>query len=190
MLKQAENEFRAAVKNAPADPRAYEALATQVYSPVKDLIHSTQAIKQGVAAGADPFPLYQSLAMAAQSAGNLSAAETVQEQALEIRPNDAEGIARLARILMAESKFSEASSHFQRVTEIDPDSAPAFFDLAIAEASAFQFYAAEQSFKRAIRLQPDNQWYRQRYSEFQKRLGSAGTPSEVSYQDHAEGWAK
>jgi tetratricopeptide (TPR) repeat protein len=187
MIKQAEDEFRVAVRNVPADSRAYEALTTQVYSPVKDLIHSTEAIKQGIAAGADPFPLYQSLALAAQSAGNLSVAEIAEEQALQIRPNDADGIARLARIFMAESKFGEASSHFQRVTEINPDSAPAFFDLANAQASAFQFYAAEQSFRRAIRLQPDNQWYRRRYSEFQKRLGSAGTPSELSYQDHAEG---
>jgi Tfp pilus assembly protein PilF len=91
---------------------------------------------------------------------------------------------------MAEGKYAAASSNFQQVTVIEPESAPAHFDLALAQESTFRFNAADQSFRDAVRLQPDNTWYRKRYSEFQAKLGNVSPQTAVSYQDHAEEWAK
>jgi tetratricopeptide (TPR) repeat protein len=187
---RAEKKFRAAAITSPQDPRSYESLATQVYGPAKDLNRAKAAINEGLAAGANAFSLNQAMADAAQKCGDLKFAETAQLSAVALRPSDPDALSRLERILMAEGKYAAASSNFQQVTVIEPESAPAHFDLALAQESTFRFNAADQSFRDAVRLQPDNTWYRKRYSEFQAKLGNVSPQTAVSYQDHAEEWAK
>ncbi len=84
---KAEILFHNAITTLPADPRAYQHLATAIYGVRKDLAGAKEIVAKGIKNGAPAFALYLALAEAANKAGRpedskaaLNSAKTEIEQ--------------------------------------------------------------------------------------------------------------
>ena len=74
-MKQAKQQFRAAIEMDPTNSRPYGHLMVDVLGPAHDLNGMRAVGQQAIAAGADPVTIEQAEANAASAAGDPDAAE-------------------------------------------------------------------------------------------------------------------
>jgi len=95
------------------------------------------------------------LAIQQQQAGNLSQAEALYRQALEVQPQENNARYRLAVVCQLQGRFAEAIELYRQLLQIKPDSAQVQNNLALAYAAQGQFAEALACCREAVRLRPD-----------------------------------
>jgi Flp pilus assembly protein TadD len=87
--------------------------------------------------------------------GKVSDAIAHFDQALEIKPDDAEAHTNLGIALYQTGKREEAMEHFQQALRINPNKAEAHGNLGIALAQTGKIEEAIAHYERALRIKPD-----------------------------------
>jgi Tfp pilus assembly protein PilF len=87
--------------------------------------------------------------------GKVSGAIAHFDQALEIKPDDAEAHTNLGIALYQTGKREEAMEHFQQALRINPNKAEAHGNLGIALAQTGKIEEAIAHYERALRIKPD-----------------------------------
>jgi len=160
----------------PTDPQPYAELARSVFGPAGQMAAANHAIRDGLRAGADPYPLYVALADTTEQAGDRTAAEAALEQALRLRASFALAM-RLGSLYLADKQFDSAARILTRATVINPGAGGAWFTLGQAHEGAYDYYAAGQDYARAQALEPASQYFASTYADFQRRTALSAAPS-------------
>jgi tetratricopeptide (TPR) repeat protein len=105
-------------------------------------------------------------AMAQHNAGQLSEAEALYRQILQVYPSHSNALRLLGVIASQSGRSTNALELLDRAIQIDPMFAEAYFDRGNALFVLQQFQAAVQSYDKAIRLKPE-------YAEAYQNRGSA-----------------
>jgi tetratricopeptide (TPR) repeat protein len=98
--------------------------------------------------------------------GKVSDAIGYFEQALRIKPDNAEAHNNLGMALAQTSKIEEAIAHFEQALRIRPDFAKAHYNLGIALSQTGKREEAIEHYQQALRIKPD-------YPEVHNNLGMA-----------------
>ena len=98
--------------------------------------------------------------------GKLAEAVGHYEQALQLKPNYADGCIYLGVALARQGKLAEAIQHYERALQLRPDDAGAHYNLGIALIRQGKFSEAIEHYQRALQLNPD-------YAEAHNNLGIA-----------------
>jgi predicted O-linked N-acetylglucosamine transferase (SPINDLY family) len=94
------------------------------------------------------------LAVNYHQAGQLSEAESLYRQLLQLKPDWLDVHNNLGSLLGSQDKFAEAATHFRHVLQLDPNFADAYYNLGkILQAQ--QSLEAISYYQQAIRLKPD-----------------------------------
>jgi len=168
-LDRAQVDFEKAISFTPKRVELYEHLIN-VMLRRKDVNSARVLADEAIKNGADPLPLYASLAQSETALGQLHSAEAVELKALNNYPNDPGIIRALGTIYLSESRYTDAAVLFRRLCDLRPDAADGFFYLGEAQERDYQYSAAETAFQRAMALSPGNLDYRKRYEEFESNL--------------------
>jgi protein O-mannosyl-transferase len=87
--------------------------------------------------------------------GEVDAAITQYEKALEIDVNDAAGHSHVGLLLVSRGKLNAAIPHFGRAGAINPKDAQAFYNIGLAFAGLRRFDMAIIGFQKALTAKPD-----------------------------------
>lgn len=166
---EAEEYFKAAIKQYPATLGPYQALISDVYGPEGNLAAARAMIEQGAENGVDSTQLYFALLSLAQTAGDKSLIETCLRELLSRQPTT-DLVLQLGRFYLDSNQPDRAASMFRRATDMDPGSADAYFLLGRAEEADYRYSAADDAYSRAVSLAPDNSGYRDAYREFRDKI--------------------
>jgi O-antigen ligase/tetratricopeptide (TPR) repeat protein len=172
---RAKAAFEEAAQVEPANPRPYQALATQIFAPRKDIESAKAALQKGLKNGADPFALYLSLAQVYEQAGDLGGAETALLDAAKSRPDgryDYDTLMRLADMESRARHFDKAALWIRRAIDIRPGSADALYQLALAEEADYEYGQALRDLVRAMKLAPDNEGMREHYRDLMRMIAA------------------
>jgi tetratricopeptide (TPR) repeat protein len=170
--------FKAAAEIEPANPRPYEYLATQVFAPRKDLASAQTVVKRGLENGADPFPLYLSLAQTYEQAGDLDRAEKALLDAADAarrRPGSVDyfDIARhVAQFEMRASHFDKAVFWMRKAADLRPASADALYQLALAEEADYEYAQALRDLGKAQALASGNADIKHHYQDLVRTIAA------------------
>jgi tetratricopeptide (TPR) repeat protein len=175
---EAEAALRGAMLAEPADLTSYEYLIKFVFTPRKDLAGAQALVKQGIAAGADPYGLNLSLAEIAQSVGDMKAARNALEQAHAVRPSGFDAVWQLGGLYLAARQFAQAIPWLRKAAGIRPDSADVFYNLARAEELDYDYAGADKAYARAVGLAPQNQEFKLQYEQFKRNLSQSDRNSD------------
>jgi tetratricopeptide (TPR) repeat protein len=85
-------------------------------------------------------------------------AEAELERAVQLEPNNADGLFQLARAYQQDNKIYEARQMFQRATEVDPEYFRAWQNIAAFQLARSEYDSAAANFKKAVDLEPDNMY--------------------------------
>jgi O-antigen ligase len=170
--------FKAAAEIEPANPRPYEYLTTQVFAPRKDLASAQTVVKRGLENGADPFPLYLSLAQTYEQAGDLDRAERALLDAADAarrRPGSVDyfDIARhVAQFEMRASHFDKAVFWMRKAADLRPGSADALYQLALAEEADYEYAQALRDLGKAQALASGNADIKHHYQDLVRTIAA------------------
>src|SRR5262252_3759190 len=98
--------------------------------------------------------------------GKLTEAIEQYEQALQLKPDEAEAYTNLGGVLARQGKLTEAVQNCERALQLEPDYAEACYNLAVALAAQGKLSEAIKNYERALQLKPD-------YAEACNNLGVA-----------------
>ena len=107
---------------------------------------------------------HNNLGLVLQGSGKVSEAIAHYEQALRIKPDDAEAHNNLGLALQGLGKVSEAIAHYKQALRIKPDFADAHNDLGTALAQTGKIKEAIEHYEQTLRIDPD-------YAEAHNNLG-------------------
>jgi tetratricopeptide (TPR) repeat protein len=178
--RKAESAFRDAAATVPSDPRAYEYLTT-LYGQKKDLELAKAVVSQGCNRGAEPFPLYVSLAQVQQGAGDIAGAESALLEALKYRPQNFDAAFNLGQMYLQQQNFVRAAIWFQKAAASNPRSADAFYQLGRAEEESYRYFEAEQAYARALSLAPHNAGFKADFDAFERKVREAESEHPASH---------
>ena len=162
--EKVEQMLRTVIALVPQEERAYQQLVDHLLVTRKNLDAAKAALREGIANGADSFPLLLVFADGARAAGNLEEAKTALSQALTIRPESFHAHARLGQLYLQERNFDRAALVWRKATDLDPHAASAFYHLGLAEKGRYRFFEAEKALAQALALQPDNPAFQREYT--------------------------
>jgi tetratricopeptide (TPR) repeat protein/O-antigen ligase len=171
-MKQAQQQFRAAIEMDPSNSRPYSHLMIDVLGPSHDPNGMRAVAQQAIAAGADPVTIEQAEANAASASGDPDAAEAALVRVSEESPTYS-SMKNLGVFYNDTKKYDRAIVAYQHAIEINPNSAEAYFGRAQAEENSFDFPGANDDYKKAIQLAPNDKGIRQAYAEFRQREDQA-----------------
>jgi O-antigen ligase/tetratricopeptide (TPR) repeat protein len=178
-MARAQAAFEQATRVEPSNAKAYQALATEIFAPRKDLGSAQAAIQRGLNNGADPFALYLSLAQVCEQAGDISGAESALLKAGNARPNgslDYDTLMRLADLERRANRFEKALLWTRKAIAIRPGSPDALYQLALDEEADYDYGAALRDLAQGIKLAPDNAGMRGHYQDLLRMI--------ADYSDH------
>jgi tetratricopeptide (TPR) repeat protein len=98
---------------------------------------------------------HYNLGVASGQAGKIEAAIAHYEQALRIKPDDAEVHNNLGLALCQVGKAQEAIGHYEQALRINPDFAEAYNNLALALCQAGKVQEAMGKYEQALRINPN-----------------------------------
>jgi Flp pilus assembly protein TadD len=114
--------------------------------------------------------------MQKQQTGELSEAAQLYRQILEVDPDHAEALYRLAGICLASGSVQEAVLNYQKVLDHCPNEAMVHSDLGIAFAQLGQWEEATACFRHAVNLNPQ---YMEGYNNLGLALATQGRLDEA-----------
>jgi tetratricopeptide (TPR) repeat protein len=173
---KAQQFFTAAMEVAPDDPRPYGDLIGLIYVPEKNFSSVTKTIESAINNGINPVPLYLSLDVASETAGDNKTAEVALRQVVNYEPSYS-NLMRLAGFYLQHGEFERALGPTRRATELNPESGEVYFYLAQAEEGTYQYSAAKADYQRAIALAPDNATFKSRSVDLLRKI-AAGSQKE------------
>jgi O-antigen ligase/Tfp pilus assembly protein PilF len=153
----------------PASPGSYESLVRLVYGPQKKLADAESVVRQGLNYGVDPALLYDSLAAAADQAGDPAMAEKALLAAVNDEPT-VNNLLQLGSWYIGALHFDLAVATLRKATRLYPESAAAYHLLAEAEERSYDYAAAERDYGQAATLDPANPAFKQEYIAFRRRM--------------------
>jgi O-antigen ligase/tetratricopeptide (TPR) repeat protein len=172
---RAESMLLRAERADPARPESYESLVRLVYGPQKKLADAQAVVRQGLNYGIDPALLYDSLAAAADRAGDPAMAE----KALVTLANDQPTVNNLLRLgswYIGTLHFELGVAALKKAVRLYPESAAAYHLLAEAEERSYDYAAAERDYGQAAALDPANPVFKQEYVAFRQRMNVDSRP--------------
>src|SRR5579885_634073 len=173
---QAAAAFQRAAQIEPSNPGPYQYLAAEIFAPRKDLDAAKAALNQGLAAGADPFALYLSLAQVYEQAGDLSGAEAALLDATWSRPGgryDYDTLMRLADLERRAKHLDRAALWMRRAIAMRPGAPEALYQLALVEEADYEYGQALRDLEQAMRLAPDNAEIGNHYRDLRRLIADA-----------------
>jgi len=174
-FKRAQSWLEQAIAIEPEQPRAYFALAMNVYAPQKDMAGVKHTIAQAIDNGIDRYEMEILQADAAQTMGDLPAAIDALKKIAAERPGDFDVLIRLGGLSDQNHDFNQAVITLTKATLLRPDSALAYYSMAVADERAYNYADADKAYARAAHLAPDNETYKTRFDDFHKKFANAGT---------------
>src|SRR5438477_13116776 len=93
-------------------------------------------------------------AMQKQQAGELPEAAQLYRQVLEVDPDHAQALYRLAGVCLVSGSVQESMLNYQKILNHCPNDAVVHSDLGIAFAQLGQWEQATASFRHAVKLNP------------------------------------
>ena len=97
--------------------------------------------------------------MALARTGRIEEAIHHFEQALRLRPDDAEAHTDLGVVLAGMGRIEEATNQFEQALQINPDDAEAHYNLGNVFLQEGKFSDAIVHFEQALRLKPILPWF-------------------------------
>lgn len=172
--------YRAAIEEAPGDPRPYMQLVKTVYGPDRDMRSAKSAIGAAINAGGDPYELNLALAEAASRAHDAAARESALKAALNERPDGIKALSAIGEFYIEQGNYDRAAVILERASDLEPDSASIVFHLGRAQEKGYHYYQAEKSYARAAALSPKNGYFSSYYSEFKQRMAKEAKQNHLS----------
>ena len=168
--------FKQAALIQPNNPKPYEYLVSQVLAPRKDLDSARVIVEKAIENGADPFPLYVSLARVYEQLGDFTGAEAALLQAAKVRPGgryDYDTLMRLADLEIEAKHFGQAAFWMRQAIELRPGSPEALYQLALVEETDYEYGPALRDLARGLSLAPDDTRIRKHYREMLRMIAAA-----------------
>jgi O-antigen ligase/tetratricopeptide (TPR) repeat protein len=166
---KAESMLLRAQRTDPANSGAYESLVRLVYGPQKKLADAESVVRRGLNYGVDPALLYDSLAAAANHAGDPAMAEKALVTAANDEPT-VNNLLQLGSWYIWTLHFDLAVATLRKAAQLYPESAAAYHLLAEAEERSYDYAAAERDYGQAAALDPANPIFKQEYVAFRQRM--------------------
>ncbi|MCH7813155.1 MAG: tetratricopeptide repeat protein [Planctomycetes bacterium] len=148
-------EARTAVEQAPFDPAANRHLG-MVYHAQALLEAARVCYGRALDLGADDFETHYYLALCLYNLGQLEAAESQAQSAIQMLPTYTPARLLLGRVLWEGHALDRAEPIFAELTRTDPRCAAGFYWLGRIHAKQARTQAAIDAFAAALALVPDN----------------------------------
>jgi tetratricopeptide (TPR) repeat protein len=117
---------------------------------------SIEKLTRALAQPHDEAAVRDALGIAWQRKGNLAAAQTEFEKAVQLNPQSADAHLNLGVLMMRQGKADAAGREFRLAISLNPNFAEARFNLGLAMASQKRWREAVETLQAAIRLDPGN----------------------------------
>src|SRR5215471_17876705 len=108
--------------------------------------------------------------------GKLAEAIEQYEQALQLKPDEAEAYTNLGGVLARQGKLTEAVQNCERALQLKPDYPEAYYNLGVTLSEQGKLPEAIKNYQRALQLKPD---YPEAYNNLGIALGEQGNFSEA-----------
>ena len=147
--------WRDAVANAPANPRAYDNLASTLFFLDPPPLDEAEALySRAIALDSTYLHAWPGLASVAIDRGHFDTAEWILEHALTIDPNYSDAVDHLGRLLLREGKADKALPYLARFANAYP-SDNSLVSLGTAYLQVGQLDSAASTLHAALELNPN-----------------------------------
>ncbi|HZY58268.1 MAG TPA: O-antigen ligase family protein [Candidatus Binataceae bacterium] len=150
-------------------PRPYRKLAA-FYASRRDLARASAAIREGIAAGADPVALNIALAQAAAKAGDKAQTLEALNKALDLRPSAFDDNLLIGVMYLDCEDWKRAIGALTAAVAANPQAADGYYYLGLAQQNNYDFAGAASAFQRALDIAPQRADIKQAFAAFQRVL--------------------
>jgi tetratricopeptide (TPR) repeat protein len=158
---------------APSSEAAYRHLALDVLMPERRFDEAAEVVRSGIDRGADPAPLYVTLAAVETARGAESRAREALGQAQQSGQWQPEVQYNIGKGYLQVGDLEQAGRAFERASELKPEVSWYAFMLGEARERMYDLEGALEAYRRAAALDPREAVYRQRVKRIEQ-LASAG----------------
>ena len=166
-LKEAEKEYREAIRINPNNVEAHSNLGLLLYD-LKRFEEAEKEYREAIRIDPNNAGSHYNLGLLLYNSKRYEEAEKEYRTAIRINPNYAEAYNNLGILLYTSKRYEEAEKEYREAIRINPNYANAYKNLGILYDELKEYNKALQEYETALRLSPDNNLIQDRIKLLQR----------------------